>query len=66
MAEVRFVRAPLHLRLGGRVYLLARMEPQAECTLVLTGATSEGKEELIGFQTGMREVGKAGRSCSSI
>ena len=31
------------------------MEPQAECMLVLIGATPEGKKELIGFQTGMRE-----------
>ena len=37
------------------VYLQARMEPQAECILVLMGATPEGKKELIGFQTGMRE-----------
>ncbi len=37
------------------VYLQARMEPQAECMLVLIGATPEGKKELIGFQTGMRE-----------
>ena len=37
------------------VYLQARMEPQAECMLVLMGATAEGKKELIGFQTGMRE-----------
>ena len=37
------------------VYLQARMEPQAECMLALIGATPEGKKELIGFQTGMRE-----------
>ena len=37
------------------VYLQARMEPQAECMLVLIGATPEGKKELLGFQTGMRE-----------
>src|ERR1700704_885970 len=30
------------------VYLQARMEPQAECMLVLIGATPEGKKELIG------------------
>ena len=36
-------------------YLQARMEPQAECMLVLIGATPEGKKELIGFRTGMRE-----------
>jgi putative transposase len=37
------------------VYLQARMEPQAECMLVLIGATPEGKKELLGFQAGMRE-----------
>lgn len=37
------------------VYLQARMEPQAECMLVLIGATPEGKKELVGFQTGYRE-----------
>jgi putative transposase len=37
------------------VYLQARMEPQAECMLVLIGATPEGKKELLGFQVGLRE-----------
>jgi putative transposase len=37
------------------VYLQARMEPQAECMLVLIGATPEGKKELVGFQVGLRE-----------
>jgi len=37
------------------VYLQARMEPQAECILVIIGATPEGKKELLGFQTGQRE-----------
>ena len=37
------------------VYLQARMEPQAECMLVIIGATPEGKKELLGFQTGQRE-----------
>ena len=35
------------------------MEPQAECMLVLMGATAEGKKELIGLQTGMRESGQS-------
>ena len=35
------------------------MEPQAECMLVLMGATPEGRKELIGFQTGMRESGQS-------
>jgi len=37
------------------VYLQARMEPQAECMLVILGATPEGKKELLGFQVGVRE-----------
>jgi hypothetical protein len=37
------------------VYLQTRMEPQAECVLVLIGATPQGTKELIGFQTSMRE-----------
>ena len=37
------------------VYLQARMEPEAECMLVMIGATPEGKKELIGFQPGLRE-----------
>ena len=43
------------------IYLQARMEPQAECMLVLIGATPEGVKELIGFQTGMRESGQSWR-----
>ncbi len=31
------------------VYLQARMEPQAECILVIPGAPPEGKKELVGF-----------------
>ena len=37
------------------VYLQARMEDNAECMLVLIGATPEGRKELIGFATGFRE-----------
>ena len=37
------------------VYLQARMEENAECMLVVIGATLEGKKELIGFQVGLRE-----------
>ena len=37
------------------VYLQARMEENAECMLVIIGATPEGKKELIGFQVGLRE-----------
>ena len=37
------------------IYLQARMESQAECMLVIIGATTEGKKELLGFQVGFRE-----------
>ena len=43
------------------VYLQARMEPQAECMLVLIGATPEGNKELVGFQVGMRESAQSWR-----
>jgi transposase-like protein len=43
------------------VYLQARMEPQAECILVLLGATPEGKKELVGFQVGVRESAQSWR-----
>ena len=43
------------------VYLQARMEPQAECMLVLIGATPEGKKELLGFQVGQRESAQSWR-----
>ena len=43
------------------VYLQARMEDNAECMLVLIGATPEGKKELVGFQTGIREGAQSWR-----
>ena len=43
------------------VYLQARMEPQAECMLVLIGATPEGKKELLGCQVGLRESAQSWR-----
>jgi putative transposase len=43
------------------VYLQARMEPQAECMLVVIGATPAGKKELLGFQVGMRESAQSWR-----
>jgi len=43
------------------VYLQARMEPQAECILVIIGATPEGRKELVGFQVGLRESAQSWR-----
>ena len=47
-------RRSVHVWADG-VYLQARMEPAAECMLVMIGATPEGKKELVGFQVGVRE-----------
>ena len=43
------------------VYLQARLEPQAECMLVMIGATPEGRKELVGFQVGTRESARSWR-----
>jgi transposase-like protein len=43
------------------VYLQARLEPQAECMLVIIGATPEGRKELVGFQVGLRESAQSWR-----
>ena len=43
------------------VYLQARLEPQAECMLVILGATPEGRKELVGFQVGVRESAQSWR-----
>ena len=43
------------------IYLQARMEPQAECILVILGATPEGKKEIVGFQVGVRESAQSWR-----
>src|SRR4051812_50184637 len=37
------------------IHLQARLEDQAQCILVLIGATPEGKKELVGFTDGIRE-----------
>lgn len=37
------------------IHLQARLEDQAQCILVIIGATPEGKKELIGFTDGTRE-----------
>jgi transposase-like protein len=68
LARARPLGAALRLYLGGRrLPGPARMEPQAECMLVLIGATPEGRKELVGFQAGSRESARdAGASCSSI
>lgn len=43
------------------VYLQARMEPEAECILVIIGATPEGRKERLGFHVGTRESAQSWR-----
>jgi transposase-like protein len=37
------------------------MEPEAECILVIIGATPEGRKELLGFHVGIRESAQSWR-----
>jgi putative transposase len=37
------------------IYVQARLEDEAQCLLVIIGATPEGKKELVGLVDGMRE-----------
>ena len=53
-------RRHVHIWADG-VCLQARMEPQAECILVILGATPEGRKELVGFQVGVRESAQSWR-----
>jgi transposase-like protein len=43
------------------IHLEARLEQQAQCILVIIGATPEGKKELVGFTDGMRESAQSWR-----
>ena len=43
------------------IHLEARLEEQAQCNLVIIGATPEGKKELIGFTDSMRESSQSWR-----
>ena len=40
---------------GDGIHLQARLEDEAQCILVVIGATPEGKKELVGFTDGTRE-----------
>jgi len=48
-------------RFGGLFMQALMVERQAECVLVLIGATPEGKKELLGFQVGANERGQSWR-----
>jgi transposase-like protein len=43
------------------VYLQARQDADAQCVLVLIGATPEGRKELVGFTDGYRESAQSWR-----
>jgi hypothetical protein len=43
------------------IHLEARLEEQAQCILVIIGATPEGKKELVGFTDGLRESSQSWR-----
>jgi transposase-like protein len=43
------------------IHLEARLEDQAQCILVIIGATPEGKKELVGFTDGLRESSQSWR-----
>ena len=43
------------------IHLEARLEEQAQCILVIIGATPEGKKELVGFTGGLRESSQSWR-----
>ncbi len=43
------------------IHLEARLEEQAQCMLVIVGATPEGRKELVGFTDGIRESSQSWR-----
>jgi putative transposase len=43
------------------IHLEARLEAQAQCILVIIGATPEGRKELVGFTDGIRESSQSWR-----
>src|SRR5215211_6461674 len=43
------------------IYVEARLEDQAQCILVIIGATPEGRKELVGFTDGLRESAQSWR-----
>ncbi len=48
------------------IYVQARLEDDAQCLMVIIGATAEGKKELVGLADGIRESAQSSRSCCSI
>ena len=44
------------------IYVQARLEDDAQCLLVIIGATAEGKKELVGLADGVRESAQFART----
>ena len=61
VAEARSVSKALRLLLADGIHLEARLEEQAQCILVIIGATPEGRKELVGFTDGIRESSQSWR-----
>jgi hypothetical protein len=55
LAEAGSVGQALRLFLGRRIHVQARLEDDAQCLLVIIGATPEGNKELVGLTDGVRE-----------
>jgi putative transposase len=50
-----FSSAPIAASASNGIYVQARLEDDAQCLLVIIGATAEGKKELVGLADGIRE-----------
>ena len=62
LAEARSVeRSATSTCWADGIHLEARLEEQAQCILVIIGATPEGRKELVGFTDGMRESSQSWR-----
>ena len=66
LEQTRSFGQALRLLLVDGIHVQARLEDDAQCLLVIIGATPEGKKELVGLIDGVRESTQSWRSCSSI
>ena len=61
LAEAGSVGQALCLLLADGIHVQARLEDDAQCLLVIIGATPEGKKELVGLIDGVRESAQSWR-----
>ena len=59
--QARSVRQALRLLRADGIHVQARLEDEAQCLLVIIGATPEGKKELVGLIDGVRESAQSWR-----